>query len=928
MQVEPSLDELKRAVPILPLAASLGNVPKRVGKGEYVVLCPFHQENTPSCHINHHKNVFNCKGCGKGGSVLDWVMQTRKLNMVSAIDYLKNEYGRIQKVKSYIANEGKQEASAPVNILDPHIQKVLSLVVDYYHNNFKAKKEGAGFLLKRGIIYGELVDDFKIGLCDGSLIEALNDPEILQSLVDLGILKKPSASTNGNGHLKEHFAGRVIFPVIDENGLIVQIYGRNLSTIGTKHMLLAGASLSLFNPRALIAGEVILCESIIDALSIMAMGHRNVVASLSANGVKDDLLEKIVTSGVREIFIAFDNDSAGNTSASSLAGKLIECKIESYRIVFDENSDANDLLRKSENIEAAKGKMAELLEKAEPLKQIIDTVQTAGYHADVLEKRGKEYVYSLGQREYIIRGLDQNKSDSSLKIFLRLDYTEPTRQEKRFHIDNVDLFNAKTAGIYARAAATKLTLDERVIAGDLDSLTVKLDALLKKTIADKESQNTENKKEFHKNLEVSFKAREYLLESLFILKFIKDMEKAGVVGESLNMFVGFVSTLSRRMKYPLHLIIQSESSAGKSNMLNLLNKLVPEEDGLYFTQVTPRSFYYGEFDFLKYKSIFIAEGDGLKEAEFPIKQMMSEGRLSISYTKSDPKTGENTSESSNTEGPAQFIMTEPREGVNEEINNRCVILILDMSPEQTERIQAYQRLLDSPEGVALRKERDVICDFYRHVQREIKPLSILNTFSKYFSFNTRSHQARREHQMYLTLLNCITLLNQFQREKVYKDGETYIKTHPIDIALCNFLARFIFSRSLEHLPPQTTLFMISLVKHFLEEAKKSMIEFEQIWFYRKDARDITNLSNTRTHEHINRMVDHEILTSRRDANGISYRFLVRPHDDGSIDHLNLVRIAEILKHASKKERQEYDVFKLSLEEIFKALNPRYNGEGV
>jgi len=933
MQVEPSLDELKKTVPILPLAASRGFVPKKVGKGEYVVFCPVHKEDTPSCHINVYKNVFHCKGCGNGGSVFDWLMVTEKLDFAGVVKRLKQEYVKFQSVKSRAENEPE-----PIDIFEPRYQKALALLVDYYHNNFKAKKDGAGFMLKRGIIYGELVDDFKIGLSDGSLVEEINDPQILESLVDLGILKKPQASTNGNGHLKEHFAGRVIFPVIDENGLVVQIYGRNISSIGAKHMLLSGAPLGLFNPRALIAGEVILCESIIDALSIMSMGFRNVVAVLSANGLKDDLFEKIVTSGVRKVFIAFDNDNAGNIAAGnmvdenrktlSLAEKLIECKIESYRIVFDEGTDANDLLRKSESIETAKRKMKELFEKAEPLKQIIDTVQTEGYHADVLEKKGKEYVYSIGSRSYTVRGLDQNKSDASLKIFLRLDYIEPTRHEKRFHIDNVDLFNAKTVATYARAAAGKLTLDERVISSDLDSLTVKLDEFLKKTIEEKESQKIENKKEFYKNLEVSFKAREFLLEILFILKFIKDMEKAGVVGESLNMFVGFVSTLSRRMKYPLHLIIQSESSAGKSNMLNLLNKLVPEEDGLYFTQVTPRSFYYGESDFLKHKSIFIAEGDGLKEAEFPIKQMMSEGRLSISYTKSDPKTGENTSESSNTEGPAQFIMTEPREGVNEEINNRCVILILDMSPEQTQRIQAYQRLLDSPDGVALRKERDVICDFYRHVQRELKPLSILNTFSKYFSFNTRSHQARREHQMYLTLLNCITLLNQFQREKVYKDGETYIKTHPIDIALCNFLARFIFSRSLEHLPPQTTLFMTSLVRYFMEEAKKNSIEFEQIWFYRKDAREITNLSNTRTHEHINRMVDHEILTSRRDANGISYRFLVKPHDDGSIDHLNLVGISEILKHASKKERQEYDVFKSSLEEIFKALTPRYNGEGV
>lgn len=634
---EPTLDEMKRAVLILPLAASLGNMPKKIGQDEYVIRCPFgkHEDSTPSCHINNHKNVFHCKGCGEKGSILDWFILTEKIDLNTAIKRLKEEYRRTtqHQPRVVLGSAGQVQTTEPINlpsstgrgtvdILEPHrslsaaeVQKALSLVVDFWHNNFKSKKEGAAYLMKRGIVFGELVEDYKIGLSDGSLAHAINDPEILKTLVELGILSSTTRggagqeglSSGNNGGFKEHFTGRVMFPVFDENGLIVQIYGRNISSVGPKHMLLGGLPLALFNPRALIASELILCESIIDALSIMAMGYRNVAASLSVNGLKDNLLEHIMTSGVRKVFIAFDNDQAGNIAAGnkvienrltpSLAQRLIEYKIESFRVLFEENSDANDLLRKSQNIDAAREKLTELLASALPLKQLIDTVQASGYHADVLEKKGKEYVYKIGQREYIIRGLDQNKSDSTLKIFLRLDYTEPTKHERRFHIDNVDLFNAKTTGVYSRAAASKLTLDERVISSDLDGLTVKLDELLKKIIEEKENQKTEKKKEFHKNIETSFKAREFLSNPLFIVQFVKDMEKAGVVGEPLNMFFGFLSTLSRYMKYPLHLIIQSESSSGKSNMLNLLSKLVPEEDMIYLTQVTPRSFYYGEPDF-------------------------------------------------------------------------------------------------------------------------------------------------------------------------------------------------------------------------------------------------------------------------------------------------------------------------------------------
>jgi len=920
---EPTLEEMKQAVQILFLAASLS--PRRIGQGEYVVRCPFgkHEDKTPSCHINQQKNLFHCKGCGEKGSVLDWLMLTEKLDIAGGIRRLKEEYRRnIITGGQSVSLSG--EDRLVINLLEPRLQKALRLLVDYYHNNFKNKKEGAAYLMKRGLVYGELVEEYRIGFSDNTI--NVNDEEIYRALVEPGVFKTDS-SGNGSGSFKENFSNRVIFPVYDENGLIVQIYGRNITHAGPKHMLLS-APLALFNPKALISSEIILCESIIDALSIMAMGYRNVVSALSVNGLKDNLLEQIMTSGVRKVFIAFDNDNAGNTSASLLAEKLIEHKIESYRITFDENTDANDLLKRSENIDQAREKVAELIETALPLKQLTDMVNESGSPSTsisgAVEKKGKEYIYKIGQREYVIRGLDQNKTDSALKVFLRLNHDE------RFHIDNnLDLFNAKATGLFCRAAGSKLNIDYGVISSDLDSLTIKLDELLKKTLEEKENKTTEKKKEYHKNLETSFKAREFLTDPLFIVKFVKDMERAGVVGERLNMFFGFLSTLSRYMKYPLHLIIQSESSAGKSNMLNLLSKLVPEESMIYLTQVTPRSFYYGEPDFLKNKSIFIAEADGLKEAEFPIKQMMSEGRLSISSTRTDPKTGEHTSDNREIEGPAQFAITEPVESLSEEISNRSVTLVLDMSLKQTERIMEYQRLLHSPEGVLLRKQKEIICDFYRHIQRELQPLEIINPYSKYLSFNARSHQARRDHQKYLTLLDSITLLFQHQREKVHKDFKFCVKTHPIDIEICNYLSRFIFAHSFEELPPQTLNFMGIVVKYIKEMAKAQSIDFDQVWFYRKETRAVTGLGNTRSHEHLDRMVDHEILTTRRDQNGMAYRFLYEPEIESGevfIDRLKLVRMTEILKHSTKKERQEYIDYKDNLASVFKAFDSDYKGE--
>ncbi|WP_240150331.1 CHC2 zinc finger domain-containing protein, partial [Erwinia amylovora] len=69
------LDELKRSVPLAALAESQGHKLRQQGR-DLVLLCPFHQEQTPSCVISPEKNLYHCFGCGAAGSVVDWMMKT------------------------------------------------------------------------------------------------------------------------------------------------------------------------------------------------------------------------------------------------------------------------------------------------------------------------------------------------------------------------------------------------------------------------------------------------------------------------------------------------------------------------------------------------------------------------------------------------------------------------------------------------------------------------------------------------------------------------------------------------------------------------------------------------------------------------------------------------------------------------------------
>ncbi|WP_240152467.1 CHC2 zinc finger domain-containing protein, partial [Erwinia amylovora] len=78
------LDELKRSVPLAALAESQGHKLRQQGR-DLVLLCPFHQEQTPSCVISPEKNLFHCFGCGAAGSVVDWMMKTENFSLPRAV---------------------------------------------------------------------------------------------------------------------------------------------------------------------------------------------------------------------------------------------------------------------------------------------------------------------------------------------------------------------------------------------------------------------------------------------------------------------------------------------------------------------------------------------------------------------------------------------------------------------------------------------------------------------------------------------------------------------------------------------------------------------------------------------------------------------------------------------------------------------------
>ena len=338
-------ERIKREISVQRLAEARGIRLRRSGK-ELIGLCPFHRDTHPSLNIDPVKNVWHCKGaCGEGGDVILWVMRAEGISFTHAVELLKRNYlpsaASTADPPPRISTVPKLPPLFQANVDD---QKLLGIVVDYYHRTLKQSPEAQQYLIQRGLKSAEMVERFKLGFSNRSLNYHLADKNRIegarqrQRLEALGIFREKT------GH--EHFVGSLVIPIINLNGDVVQMYGRkirdNLRPGTEYHLYLPGPRRGLWNEEALIASkDIILCEALIDALTFWCAGYRNVTTSYGVNGFNEYHHQAFQKHGTRRVYIAYDRDDAGEKAAAKHAEELIDMGIECFRVQFPKGQDAN-----------------------------------------------------------------------------------------------------------------------------------------------------------------------------------------------------------------------------------------------------------------------------------------------------------------------------------------------------------------------------------------------------------------------------------------------------------------------------------------------------------------------------------------------------------------------------------------------------------
>ena len=477
-----------------------------------------------------------------------------------------------------------------------------------------------------------------------------------------------------------------------------------------------------------------------------------------------------------------------------------------------------------------------------------------------------------GPRAYRVRGLARNLSAESLRVTLRLSCGD------HLHLDTLDLYQARSRAAFVKAAAVELGVSETTIAGDLSALVLALEPLQEQAIrgalAPAASDALPALTEVEEAAGLALLRDPHLVERI-----ANDVEAIGVVGEGTNALVGYLAMVSRLLDKPLAILIQSTSAAGKSTLMDALLSLMPEGQRVHYSAMTGQSlFYIGEGD-LRHKILAIAEEEGVRQAAYALKLLQSQGELTIASTGKDPATGKLVTSEYRVEGPVMLCLTTTAIDIDEELLNRCLVLTINETPEQTAAIQQRQRQARTLAGLQAKVRSDHVLSAHRAAQTLLRPLAVVNPFAESLTFASDRVRLRRDHVKYLALIDAIALLHQYQRKiaTVEVDGASveYIEVTQADIALANRLAHAVLGRSLDELPPQTRRVLAALDGWVTQQIAGSDTPRGDVRFTRRTVRGVLGLSDTQLRVHLERLVQLEYVLPHAGKQGQLYSYSLR-----------------------------------------------------
>lgn len=333
---------------------------KKTGRN-YIGLCPFHNDKSPSFSVSQEKQIYKCFSCGEAGNVFTFIMKYKKLNFLEAAKYLANK-------ASITLNIGSKENSA----VSKKKQLMYKINVDsarYFFANLQKTKQSKEYFLNRGI-KEHTIKRFGLGYSlDNwhSLMNYLKSKGYKEEmLLEAGLVLR----SEKKGNLYDRFRNRVMFPVFDVKGNVIGFGGRVLDDSKPKYLnspetMIFKKGINLYGLNFAIKNNlkedyIIIVEGYMDLISLHQAGITNVVASLGTALTVNQA--RLLKRYVSKVIISYDSDVAGQTATLRGLEILRNAGFDVKVLAVPQGKDPDEFVRNN-----GKEAFLRLIEEALPL---------------------------------------------------------------------------------------------------------------------------------------------------------------------------------------------------------------------------------------------------------------------------------------------------------------------------------------------------------------------------------------------------------------------------------------------------------------------------------------------------------------------------------------------------------------------------------
>ena len=811
----------------LPITKVLAHYSIKIDKNKHI-KCPFHEDEKPSCKIYPETETYNCFGCGKTGDVIQFIQDKENCTKHEAL-----------KKASELIEETKN-----IDVMGIASKQAVKVEAENFAELFEKQKEG----LPRS-------------------------PKAQQYLIERGLNEVAEIAYNSGVNWKK-LKQCLTFPLKDQSGNIVSLYGRRVAAENKKergHSLEYGRHYYSENRKGLYPGypngkteTLIITEAIIDAASLQLLIDNDelliekisVLSAYGTNGLTAEHKSAIKawsSSGAekQEVIFFFDGDQAGQSAASKYAEDLIRLLsgVEVSIVNCPEGEDVNSLW-----INYGKEAILQLIEErifstgnqinksTFSLIEKKEAVQTQCLASPLNTDIANKIIYETETARYIIKGTLCKQLD---KMLVSLDVQDLETAIK--YRCRLDLYEEKQTRKEAREASEKLELRSDLVEHDLSQLTDLLEEL-----RDNQLRQTTEETNTDKvlNLGEQSKCKAFLQKDNLIENLNDLIGKSGIVGEENNRLFLFVIATSHKMPDTLHALIQGSSGSGKTHLLSKIAALMPDERLVKFTRVTENSFYNYDEYFFRGKLVCLEDIDGLKEeALFAWRELISNNQLSSSTSVKD-ENGNIRSAQRIVRGPMASICATTHGRIYEDNMSRMFIVAVDESKEQTELIMNYQSRVAS--GILDKQEEIETKEFLQNCIRILKPQKVINPYADKIKLPPQAHKIRRLHELFLSFVKQVTLINQYQRKR---DKQGRLITEPEDLQTAVEIMFDSIFLKVDELDGSLRQFFESLKEYISQKENSQNYEFTQ-----REIRHALNLSKSQLQRHINELISLEYLT--------------------------------------------------------------------